>query len=350
MGFNPKVVASIILGALFVLPSPVHAAKYKINWLIGHPTTDYFEEAADYFKHAIEKGSKGEISVTITPNPNPWEDSGQGTPGPEIAHKVAKGEAQMGHSFTDVMGGMDNRLWAFDLPFLFRDYAHVEQVVTGPIGNELLTGLGDHGIKGLAFTFSGGANILSTRDRQVRGPQDLKGLRVAVFGDEVDGFWLKSLGATPVSIGHREDRVLDLAMKDEIDGAVLTWRRQERAAMGERAAYGNLEGASYLLSVSYINKEFFESLPKEYQRLIEEVSRETGRIERAQTIELNARHKRRLMSKGMSSVALSEAGKRSFEEALKPAYAGKFSELVGKDLIEKIRNTHADRRLAQSPR
>jgi TRAP-type C4-dicarboxylate transport system substrate-binding protein len=344
---------AFILGLLAMavwLPSPLQAGfgvgrsepKYKIRWLIGHPSTDFFEEAAANFKKTVESKSHGEISVEIVTNENQWEDRIAGTPGPEIAEQVASGKAEMGHSFTDIMGGMDHKLWAFDLPYLFRDNQHLEQVFEGPIGAELLAGLSAHQMVGLAFTYSGGANFVSTRGRAITSPADLKGLRVAVFGDDVDNVWLTSLGAIPVSIKHRENQVKDLSKEKSIDAAMLTWRRNYRLHLGKIYDHGSLEGATNLVSVTYINEKFFNSLPEEYRALIASASREAGRVERAETIELNARCKRRLLSAGMKSVELTAAQRRAFEEALRPVYANTLNGLVGKELIERIRNTGAE--------
>lgn len=323
--------------------------KFKIKWLIGHPSTDYFEDAARYFKTTVERESRHEIVVQIKADENQWEDLGKGTPGPEIARAVARGEAQMGHSFTDIMGGLDPRMHAFDLPFLFRDYEHQEQVFEGPIGRELLDGLGDHGIKGMAFTYSGGANVISTRGRELRTPADLQGLRIAVFGNEVDRTWLSSLGAVPVSIHHREDSVRELLARDQIDAALLTWRRHYRALRGSQSAkevleFGNLEGASYLVSVTYMNQDFFESLPAKYRTLVMDTARVAARIERERTIELNERSKRRLLSKGVREVTARAADRQEFHKALAPAYEKSLNAIVGKDLVERIRRT--DGRLA----
>src|SRR5579859_1928027 len=116
---------------LACLASPSHAAKYRIHWLLGHSNLDYFEEAAQSFKHAVETGSRGEIQVDIITASDKSQEGSELRAGPEIAEAVSRGEAEMGHSFVDVMGSLDHRLWAFEAPFLFRDYRHMEGVFEG---------------------------------------------------------------------------------------------------------------------------------------------------------------------------------------------------------------------------
>ncbi len=129
---NKKIAAFILISCF---ASPLHAAKYKIHWYLGHSNLDFFEEAAANFKRMVETGSHGDIEVeVVTAASDAGQDnSAQSPSSPEIAAKVEKGEIEMGHSFTDVMGGLDHRLWAFEAPYLFRNYRHMEGVLEGPV-------------------------------------------------------------------------------------------------------------------------------------------------------------------------------------------------------------------------
>ncbi|MBI3551700.1 MAG: TRAP transporter substrate-binding protein [Elusimicrobia bacterium] len=330
--------ASLALTILLCAANPLHAAKHKIRWLLGHPNLDYFEEAAASFKAAVEQGSHGDIEVQIVPAANPWENT-QGRVRPEIADKVAKGEAEMGHSFTNIMGKLDHRLWAFDLPYLFTGYTHLEGVFEGPVGSELLEGLRAKNIVGLAFTYSGGAEGVATTDREIRGPEDLKGRRIGVFGTDVDNAWLAALGAAPVAIEHQLTTIDPLTQDRSIDSVVVTWRRLHEAHLQKRYKYVNLMGSSYLVSVTYVNKEFFDGLPEAYRALVKDAARTAARIERAKSIELNETTKREMLAKGVSPVYLSQASRLKFQEALRPVYERALEGIVGKDLIERLRKT-----------
>lgn len=332
---NFAVLFAAVLSAALAWPSAARAAqpKYKIRWLIGHPNLDFFEEAAQTFKRTVESESKGEVSVEVV-----TENDG-GTQEPAIAAAVAKGDAEMGHSFTDVMGEVDHRLWAFQDPYLFRDYRHMEGVIEGPLGGEMLQGMRARGIEGLSFTYSGGANEVASMDKELRAPEDFKGLRVGVCHDDaVNAAWLKALGAVPVAVGHDANEGVPASWHGKLDAVVVTWRNFARGRLDQQFRYMNMPGSSYLVSVTYVNQKYFESLPAQYQALIKRASRDAGRVERAKTIELNETSKQMMTAKGVLPTYLSAKAQARFVKALAPAYR-EIESVLGKSLVEKIRKT-----------
>lgn len=333
--------ALAVLAGLAVLlagaASPAHAAKYKVRWFLGHKNLDYFEEAAKEFKRTVESASKGDIAVEIVPAAS--DEAGGATQGvstPEIAAKVEKGEIEMGHSFTDVVGAVGPRLYAFDAPYLFRDYKHVEGVIDGPVGAGMLASFEKRGMVGLSFTYSGGASGVAA-DKEIRSAADLKGLKVGVFGSEVNAAWLKAAGATPVAVRHDLDKLLAMKRAGELDAVVITWRNFERASLDKGFKYFNLPGSTYLASVTYANKRFFDGLPKDYQTLLLNASQEAGRVERAKTIELNEAAQREMTAKGVRPTYPSAAARAELVRALEPAYRGTIDGLLGKDFLDSVR-------------
>jgi TRAP-type C4-dicarboxylate transport system substrate-binding protein len=324
-----------VAALLLALAVPARAAaKYKINWYIGHPTLDYFDEAANTFKKAVEAGSRGDIEVSII-KAGPQDGTSRSPSLPEVASMVERGEAQMGHSFADVLGPVVPQLYAFEAPYLFRDYRHMEGVLEGPVGAKVLDGFRAHHIRGLSYTFSGGASGVAS-DRELRRPEDLKGLKVGVYGDAVNGAWLESLGAKPVAFGHDLGRLQALKRSGAIDAVVITWRNFEQAALQQDFSSLGLLGSTYLVSVTYINEKFFAGLPEAYRALIVEKAREASRVERAKTVELNELARRDMLAKGVTAVELPQDGRARFEQALRPSYAS-IEKLLGPGLVESIR-------------
>ena len=64
------------------------------------------------------------------------------------------------------MGPLVPELNVFNLPFMFRDDAHMEQVIDGPIGDELLKKLSEDPTAGLVGR---GACVTGTGGRRTTG-------------------------------------------------------------------------------------------------------------------------------------------------------------------------------------
>lgn len=82
------------------------------------------------------------------------------------------------------------------MPFLFRSIEHLQRVLDGPIGNEILDSFESHGFVGLAFYDSGARSIYNSV-RPVRSIADMKGLRLRVQQSELMSNMIKTLGAEP---------------------------------------------------------------------------------------------------------------------------------------------------------
>src|ERR1700709_564522 len=105
-------------------------------------------------------------------------------------------------------------------PFLFRSTEHLQKVLDGPIGNEILNSFEPYGFVGLAFYDSGARSIYNSV-RPIRAVADMKGLRLRVQQSELMSDMIKALGADPVELPYGQVRT-GLATK-LIDGAENNW-------------------------------------------------------------------------------------------------------------------------------
>ena len=62
----------------------------------------------------------------------------------EMIEQAQVGALQIARISVGPMGPIVPELNVFNLPFMFRDNAHMEKVIDGPIGDELLKKLSDH--------------------------------------------------------------------------------------------------------------------------------------------------------------------------------------------------------------
>ncbi len=105
----------------------------------------------------------------------------------------------------------------FNMPFVFRDEAHMRSVIDGPIGQEILDKISASPARLVALAWmDGGSRSLYTK-KPVRTPADLKGLKVRMMGNPLFVDTMNALGGNGIAMGYGE--VYSALQTGVIDGA-----------------------------------------------------------------------------------------------------------------------------------
>ena len=91
----------------------------------------------------------------------------------------------------------------YSLPYLFRDDAHVQAVLNGEIGKELLLAGEDYWLRGLTY-YDAGKRSFYTKEKPVLTPSDLEGLKVRVMESQMSMSMVRSLNGSPTPISFGE--------------------------------------------------------------------------------------------------------------------------------------------------
>lgn len=91
----------------------------------------------------------------------------------------------------------------FGLPYLFRDDAHKFAVLEGPIGRDILLSAAPYNLRGLTY-YDSGSRSFYTKDRPIREPADLRGLKIRTQESPLALRMVEQLGgsATPIAWGE----------------------------------------------------------------------------------------------------------------------------------------------------
>jgi tripartite ATP-independent transporter DctP family solute receptor len=152
-----------------------------------NPRDSQFGAGALEFATYVERNCGGRLRVELYPA---GETGGE----LEMCQDVASGTLEMTFTSSAVFTAIAPELSIFDIPFLFRDLAHARGVMDGEIGKAALARLEPQGIIGLAWG-ENGLRHLTTTDRAVRRPEDLKSLKLRVPQSEVMVASFKAIGA-----------------------------------------------------------------------------------------------------------------------------------------------------------
>jgi len=108
------------------------------------------------------------------------------------------------------------RLAALQMPYLYKDAAHMWRVLEGEVGKELLGSVAESGFVGLGW-FEAGARSFYTVRAPLLSPRDLAGLRIRVQENSVMTDLVAAFGALPRPRAFGE--VYTALETGEIDGA-----------------------------------------------------------------------------------------------------------------------------------
>jgi tripartite ATP-independent transporter DctP family solute receptor len=185
------------------------------------------------------------------------------------------------------------------MPFLFRSIEHLQKVLDGPIGNEILNSFEPHGFVGLAFYDSGARSIYNSV-RPVRSIADIKGLRLRVQQSELMSDTVKALGAEPIELPYGQ--VLTALSTGLIDGAENNWPSFVTSGHYKYAGYYTLTEHSMSPEVVVMSQKAWESLSAEDRTIFREAAIESGRFMHDKWKDLEQQSRRRAEAEGITIV------------------------------------------------
>ena len=314
--------AAAILALLLACPGARAAARYNLRWVLVHDHSAAVEQAAKDFAGRVEKETAGGVSVEIMTRAQYSRKYGSGKKLGllSVTQDVASGKLEACQTYTNQITRLyDRGLAILGLPYLFRDYAHAENVLDGPIGRGMLAVLRRSSpLRGLAFTYSGGFGVFATVDREIRAPADLRGLRMLMMRSRIAELTGHDLEFEDFS-GPPEN-FAPLARAGLVDGLETTYSCFTGYGDDRYAKAVTDTGHFLLTTMIVINEKFFESLPQDYQRIVQAAADDAARAERARTIALLAEQKKELADRGIKIIDLTAEQRAAFVQALAPVY------------------------------
>src|SRR5205807_1206356 len=159
---------------------------------LGYPTV----EAVVRMGKKLESATSGRVSIQMYPSMQLGGEK-------EMIEQAQVGAIAIARISVGPMGPLIPELNVFNLPFMFRDNAHMEKVVDGPIGDELLKKLSDHptaALIGLCWMNAGSRNVYNSK-KPIKSVEDLKGLKIRMMGNPVFVDTMNALGGNGVAMG-----------------------------------------------------------------------------------------------------------------------------------------------------
>jgi tripartite ATP-independent transporter DctP family solute receptor len=282
-------------------------------------------QALLYMGSMVEQRSGGRHQIKVFHSRQLGEEK-------ETLEQTRVGAIDLNRTNVALIGNMVPAMNVLAMPFLFRSIEHLQKVLDGPIGSEILDSFEPYGFVGLAFYDSGARSIYNSV-RPVRSIADLKGLRIRVQQSEQMSDMIKSLGADPVELPYGQ--VLTGLATRLIDGAENNWPSFVTTDHYKHAGYYTLTEHTMSPEVLVMSKKAWASLSAEDQQIFRESALRSSRFMREKWRDLEERSRKQAEAAGVKIVT--DIDRKPFEAAMAGLYAKAQRDPAVGQLIERIR-------------
>jgi tripartite ATP-independent transporter DctP family solute receptor len=287
----------------------------------GYPTV----EAVKWMGEELSRQTDGRLSVQIYPSMQLGGEK-------EMIEQAQVGALAMARISVGPMGPLVPELNVFNLPYLFRDSAHMEKVIDGPLGAELLKKLTDHpsaGLIGLCWMNAGTRNVYNSK-HPIASKEDLAGLKIRMMGNPIFVDTMNALGGNGVAMGF--DQLINALQTGIVDGAENNYPSYVSGQHYRYAKYISQTEHLMIPEILVFSKRIWEKLTPEDQALILETAAQVQQQQRKLWYEMEDKALAEMKVQGIELVPI--ANKEALRAAVKPVWDKYGAQLAG--LVEQI--------------
>ena len=313
-----------LLGVTLVMSaSTVYAADFEFTF--AHVLTESTPNAraAVKFKEEVEKNSDGRIKINVRPAAQLGGDV-------EIIEQTQMNLVQIAIPPTGNLANFQPKMFLFDLPYLMTDEASMRRLLDGEVGREVLDTLSANNLYGVNF-WGAGFRQMTNNVRPIKGPDDLKGIKMRVLQAPTIMAAYREYGANPTAMAFTE--VYNGLQQGVVDGQENPLSNIDSMKFYEVQKYMTRTNHIYHTYAAIMNKAAWESLPPDLQKVMKDAF-DTGRDYARQ---LTLEDEEKILAKIKDQIEIIELppeGKQAFLEKSKNLRA-EFEKSVTPELMER---------------
>lgn len=315
-----------------VLPSlapaqQAYKSEYRLSLVLG--TAFPWGKGGELWANKVRERTQGRINIKLYPGVSLI----QGDQTREFS-ALRQGVIDMAVGSTINWSPQVKQLNLFSLPFLMPDYAAIDALTQGEVGQRLFQTLDKAGVVPLAWGENGYREISNSK-RPVKSPADLKGLKIRVVGSPLFLDTFTALGANPTQMSWADAQ--PAMASGAVDGqenplALYTAAKLHTVAQKHLTLWGYI--ADPLIFV--VNKDVWNSWTPADREIVRQAALDAGReeiaIARKGVIEADKPLLKDIAALGVTVTQLTPTEREAFVKATRPVYE-KWKGQIGADLV-----------------
>jgi len=271
------------------------------------PDTHPYVLGMNKISELIKEKTSGKVTLDVFGNSQLGSER-------DLIEGLQLGTVQMTCVSTAPLSGFTDMFLVFDLPFLFETTDIARAVLDSEVGTEILSSVEEQGLVGLAWFENGFRNVTNNK-QPIEKPEDLKGMKIRTMENQMHMAAFQAMGADPTPMAMGE--VFTALQQGTIDGQENPIPIIETNKFDEVQKYVSLTGHLYSPTPVFIAKDFFDTLPAEYQTAVKEAATEAAPYEREQIDIQTESGLKALEERGMVANA---PDKKAFQDATASIY------------------------------
>ena len=314
MQIHTKLIAAGLLVAATAFASNAAQAQQKLVLKASdvHPAGYPTVVAVENLGKKLEQATNGRISVQMYPSMQLGGEK-------EAIEQAQVGAIAFARVSVGALGPVVDDLNVFNLPYVFRNTTHMQHVIDGEIGRELLDKVTNSGkgLVGLCWMDAGARNFYNTK-KPIKTMADLKGMKVRVMGNPMFVDMANSMGGNGVAMGY--DQVFTALQTGVVDGAENNPPSFVFDNHYQVAKFYTVDEHLIVPEMVVFSKKTWDAMSKEDQALLMKFSQEAQQEERKlwEVYEQQAMDKAK--ASGIQIIQVSDADKKVFQDAVKPVW------------------------------
>ena len=316
MDFKRTLLAAA-LPLAFTLSSAAHALEIKFADIhpAGYPTVVAEKSMGD----ALTKETNGDLTFKYFPGGVLGSEK-------EVIEQAQVGAIQMTRVSLGIVGPVVPDVNVFNMPFIFRDQAHMRAVIDGEVGDAILDKISnsEFGLVALAWMDGGTRNIYTKKP--VRKLEDLKGMKIRVQGNPMFIDMMNAMGGNGIAMDTGE--IFSALQTGVIDGAENNPPTLLEHNHFQNAKYYSLTGHLILPEPIVMSKITWEKLTPDQQVLVKKAAKAAQAEERTLWDAKSTSSEEKLKAAGVEFITVD---KKPFYEAtasVREKYGAPYADLI----------------------
>ncbi len=322
--FDKRFVLAAAAAACLAAPAAASAQQKQV-WKAAdvHPAGYPTVAAIESLGTKLERATNGRLSIQMYGSMQLGGEK-------EAIEQAQIGAIQIARVSVGALGPVEDALNVFNMPYLFRNTEHMQKVIDGPIGKELLDKVtqSGKGLVGLCWMDAGARSLYNTK-HPIHTLADLKGMKFRVIGNPMFVDMMNALGGNGVPMGY--DQVFSALQTGVIDGAENNPPSFVFDNHYQVAKFYTLDEHLIVPEMAVFSKKAWDGLSAADRDLLVKYSREAQFEERKLWEQYEKSAMDKAKAAGIQIVNVTPENKKAFQNAVKPVwdkYGPKYASMI----------------------